>query len=169
MLENDGNHVLIRETVDGIPQYSWTAGTSCFVKVNNVTLFEHKHTFSQPFNNQWKFELSSGLNTVNTSITCYNENDSIFNEYDLIESVVGKGYTVSISMDGLSMLDVPFIDTLNNLVSISDTKLIKKTEWTSESHTISATTNIPSLVCLRGVKSITIVFEHLRNASSDSS
>ena len=72
-------------------------------------------------------------------------------------------------MDGLSLLDVPFFDTLNNLVSISDTKLIKKTEWTSESHTISATTNIPSLVCLRGVKSITIVFEHLSTASSDSS
>ena len=27
-------------------------------------------------------------------------------------------------MDGLSLLDVPFIDTLNNLVSISDIKLI---------------------------------------------
>ena len=52
MLENDKNHVLIRETVDGIPQYSWTAGTLCFVKVNNATLFEHTPTFTQPFNNQ---------------------------------------------------------------------------------------------------------------------
>ena len=72
-------------------------------------------------------------------------------------------------MDGLPLLDVPFIDTLNNLVSISDTKLINGTEWVSESHAISATTNIHSLVCLGGVKSITIVFEHLRDASSDSS
>ena len=97
------------------------ACTSCFVKVNNTTLFEHKPTFIQSFNNQWKFEFPPGLYLVNTSITCYNESDSLFNECDLIELVVGNGYKVSIAMDGLSLLDVPFIDTLNNLVSISDT------------------------------------------------
>ena len=32
MLEIDGRHVLVRETVDGIPQYSWMASISCFVK-----------------------------------------------------------------------------------------------------------------------------------------
>ena len=109
MPEKDGNHVLIRETVDGIPQYSWT-GTSCFVKVNNVTLFKHTITFTQPFNNQWKFELPSGLYLVNTSITCYNANDSLLNGCDLIESIVCKGYKVSISMNGLALLDVPFIE-----------------------------------------------------------
>ena len=108
--ETDGRHVLVRETVDGIPQYSWT-GTSCLVKVNNVTLFEHSHTFTQPYNNQWKFELPSGLYLVNTSITRYNTNDSLFNEYDSIESIVGMGNMVSISMDGLSLLDVPFIES----------------------------------------------------------
>ena len=111
MPEKDGNHVLIRETVDGIPQYSWTAGISCLVKVNNAILLDYTHTSTQSFNNQWKFELSSGLYLVNTSITCYNENDSLFNECDSIESVVDKGYMVSISMDGLSLLDVPFIES----------------------------------------------------------
>ena len=170
MPEKDGHHVLIRETVDGIPQYSLTAGTSYFVKVNNTILIEYTHTFTQPFNNQWKFELLPDLYLVNTSITCYNENDSLFNECDSIELIVGKGYKVSISRDGLSLLDVPFIDTLNNLVSISDTKLANGIGWVSESHTISEFTNIPSIVCLGGVKSITIVFEHLGDvASSDSS
>ena len=155
--------------MDGVPQYSWTAGTSCLVKVNNVTLFEYTHTSTQPFNNQWKFELSSGLYLINTSITCYNTNDSLFNECDSIESVVGKGYKVSISMNDMSLFDIPFIDTLNNLVSISDTKLINGIGWTSISHTISASTNIPSLVRLRGVKNITIVFEHLGEIVSSSS
>ena len=109
MPETDEQHLLIWERVNGVPQYSWTVGTSCLVKVNNVTLFEHTHTFTQPFNNQWKLGLSSGLYLVNTSITCYNENDSLFNECDSIESVVGKGYKVSISMDGLSLLDEQFI------------------------------------------------------------
>ena len=108
--EKDGNHVLIRETVNGVPHYS-RGSAACVVKVNNATLFEHTYTFTQSFNNQWKLDLSSGLYLVNTSITCYNENDSLFNECDLIELVVGKGYKVSISMDGLQLLDVPFIES----------------------------------------------------------
>ena len=46
MLESDGRHVLVRETVNGVPQYSWMAGTSCLVKVNNATLFEYTSTFT---------------------------------------------------------------------------------------------------------------------------
>ena len=76
-------------------------------------------------------------------------------------------------MNTLSLLDVPFIDTLNNLVTLSDIKLINGKEWTSESNTTSTSTTIPSLVCLGGVKNITIVFEYLSelasSASSDSS
>ena len=97
--------------MDGVPQYSWTESTSCLVKVNNAILFEYTSTSTQSFNNQWKFELSSGLYMVNTSITCYNVNDSLFNECDSIELVVGMGYKVSISTDGLSLLDVPFIES----------------------------------------------------------
>ena len=72
-------------------------------------------------------------------------------------------------MDGLSLFDLPFIDTLNNLVTLSDTKLVNGIGWVNESHAIFATMNIPSLVCLGGVKSITIVFEHLGDIVSDSS
>ena len=161
MPENDGKHALIRETVDGVPQYSWITHSGCFVKVNNVTLFEHTPISTQPFNNQCQFQLSSGLYLIITSIPCYNENNTLFKHCDSIESIVDKGYKVSVSMDGVSLLDVPFIDTLNNLVTLSHTKLVNGIEWTSESHTISTFTNIPSLVCLGGVKSITIVFRHL--------
>ena len=84
------------------------------VKVNNATLFEHTYTSTQSFNNQWKLDLSSGLYLVNTSITCYNENDSLFNECDLIELVVCMGYKVSISMDGLPLLDVPFMESVTD-------------------------------------------------------
>ena len=166
--ESKKRYVLIRETVDGVPQYSWT-DTWCLVKINNATLFEYTHTSTQPFNNEWQFELPSGLYLVNTSITCYNTNDFLFNAFDSIEPIVGKGYKVSISMDDLSLLDVPFIDTHNSLVSSSDTKQINGTEWVNESHAISPTTNIPSFVCLGGVKIITIVFEHLSDASSSDS
>ena len=72
-------------------------------------------------------------------------------------------------MDGLPLFDVPFIDTLNNLVTLSDTKLIHGIGWVNENYTTSSTTNIPSLICLGGVKNITIVFEHLGELASSGS
>ena len=77
MPENDGKDIFVRETVDGIHQYSWTIPSGCFVKVNNATLFEHTPTSTLPFNNQSQFELSSGLYLIITSIPCYNENDAL--------------------------------------------------------------------------------------------
>ena len=70
-------------------------------------------------------------------------------------------------MDGLSLLDIPFIDTLNNLVTLTSYVLVEIED--SFTHTISASTNIPSLVCLGGVKGIMIVFEHLGEVDSSSS
>ena len=101
MPENDGKHVLMHETVDGVPQYSWTIPSGCFVKVNNATLFEYTHTSTQLFNNQCQSELPSVLYLIITSIPCYNGNDDLFNHCDSIESVVDKGYKVSVSMDGV--------------------------------------------------------------------
>ena len=128
MPENDGKHVLVRETVDGVHQYSWTTPSGCFVKVNYATLFEHTHTSTQPFNNQCQFQLSSALYLIITSISCYNENDDLFKHCDSIESVVDKEYKVSVSMDSVWLLDMPFIDTLNSLVTLSNTKLINGIE-----------------------------------------
>ena len=91
----------------------------------------------------------------------------VFNECDSIESVVENGYKVNVSIDNTPLLTLPFIDILNNLVTLTNYALV---EIGNFPHEISATTNIPSLVCLGGVKSITIVFEHLGEvASSDSS
>ena len=101
MPENDGKHVIVCETVDGVPQYSWITHSGCFVKVNNDTLFEYTHTSTQPFNNQCQFQLSSALYLIITSVPCYNENDDLFKHCDSIESVVDKGYKVSVSMDGV--------------------------------------------------------------------
>ena len=101
MPENDGKHVLVCETMDGVPQYSWTISFGCFVKVNNATLLEHTPTSTQPFNNQYQFQLPSALYLIITSIPCYNENDALFKHCDSIESVVDIEYKMSVSMDGV--------------------------------------------------------------------
>ena len=91
----------------------------------------------------------------------------VFNECDSIESVVSKSYKVNVSIDNTPLLTLPFIDTLNNLVTLTNYTLVEIKE--SSPQVISATTSIPSVVCLGGVKSITIVFEHLGEVASDSS
>ena len=167
MPEKDGKHVLVRETVDGVPQYSWTDMGS-IVKVNDAYIFEHTPTYTEAFKGEWEYDLPSGSYLVTTTVTAYLPLD-LFNECDSIESVVDKGYKVNVSIDGDLLLDLPFIDTLNNLVTLTSYALVEIGE--KEKSMISASTNIPSLGCLGGVKSIIIVFEHLNEvvSASDSS
>ena len=102
---------------------------------------------------------------MTTTVTVYLPVD-VFNECESIESVVFKGYKVNVSIDNTPLLALPFIDTLNNLVTLTSYALVEIGD--GESHTISASTNNPSIVCLGGVKSITIVFEHLDEVDSSS-
>ena len=166
MPKKDGNHVLIRETVDGVPQYSWGSAT-CVVKANEAYIFEHTPTSTQAFQGEWEWndKVSPGSYLVTTTVTVHLPVD-IFNECESIESVVGKGYKVNVSIDNTPLFTIPLIDTLNNLVTLISYALVEIGD--SKSHTISASTNIPSIVCLGGVKSITIVFEHLDEVDSSS-
>ena len=160
--EKDRNHVLIRETVDGVPQYSWGSAV-CVVKANEAYVFEYTPTSIEAFQGEWEWDtLPSGSYLVTTTVITYLSVD-VFNDCDSIESVVGKGYKGNVSIDNTPLLTLPFIDTLNNLVTLTNYALVEIKE---SPHVISATTNIPSLVCLGGVKSITIVFEHLSYSDS---
>ena len=49
MPEKDGHHVLIRETVDGVPQYSW-GSAACIVKANEAFVFEYTPETTESFN-----------------------------------------------------------------------------------------------------------------------
>ena len=164
--ETDGHHVLIRETVDGVPHYS-RGSAACIVKANEAYIFEYTPTSIEAFQGEWKWDtLPSGSYLVTTTVTAYLSVD-VFNECDSIESVVSKSYKVNVSIDNTPLFTIPFIDTLNNLVTLTSYALVE-IKISDFPHVISTTTNIPSLVCLRGVKSITIVFEHLSDASSGS-
>ena len=109
--------------------------------------------------------IPDGSYLITTTVITYLSVD-VFNDCDSIESVVGEAYKVNVSIDNTPLLTIPFIDTLNNLVTLTNYALVEIKE--SYPHLISATTNIHSLVCLGGVKSITIVFEHLSDVSSGS-
>ena len=77
----------------------------------------------------------------------------MFNDCDSIESVVEKGYRVLVTFDNTPILDRPYIDTLNSLVSHTGYAVV--TVCTSP--VLRTYSNLP-IMLLGGVKSITIVF-----------
>ena len=74
MPERDGHHVLIRETVDGVPQYSW-GSASCIVKVNEAFVFEYTPEATESFNGEWGGDgmppMPSGSYLVTTNVITY--------------------------------------------------------------------------------------------------
>ena len=169
MPEKDGHHVLIRETVDGVPQYSWGSTPSYIVKANEAFVFEYTPETTESFNGEWGGDgmppMPSGSYLITTTVITYLPED-MFNDCTSIESVVEKGYRVLVTFDNTPILDRPYIDTLNSLVSHTGYAVVN---IGGNSPVLRAFSNLP-LMLLGGVKSITIVFEHLGEvASSDSS
>ena len=167
MPEKDGQHVLIRETVDGVPQYSW-GSAPCIVKANEAYVFEYTPETTESFNSEWGGDgmppMPSGSYLVTTTVITYLSED-VFNDCDSIESVVGKGYRVLVTFDNTPILDRPYIDTLNSLVSHTGYAVVNVG---GNSPVLRTYSNLP-LMLLGGVKSITIVFEHLGDAGSSGS
>lgn len=180
MPEKDGQHVLIRETVDGVPQYSW-GSAPCIVKANEAYVFEYTPETTESFNSEWGGDgmppMPSGSYLVTTTVITYLSED-VFNDCDSIESVVGKGYRVLVTFDNTPILDRPYIDTLNSLVSHTGYAVVNvggnegarsapggSSASPYNSPVLRTYSNLP-LMLLGGVKSITIVFEHLSSGSS---
>ena len=167
MPEKDGHHVLIRETVDGVPQYSWGSTPSYIVKANEAFVFEYIPETTESFNSEWGGDgmppMPSGSYLITTTVITYLPDD-MFNDCTSIESVVEKGYRVLVTFDNTPILDRPYIDTLNSLVSHTGYAVVN----VSNSPVLRTYSNLP-LMLLGGVKSITIVFEHLGEVVSGSS
>ena len=174
MPEKDGHHVLIRETVDGVPQYSWGSTPSYIVKANEAFVFEYTPEATESFNGEWGGDgmppMPSGSYLITTTVITYLPDD-MFNDCTSIESVVEKGYRVLVTFDNTPILDRPYIDTLNSLVSHTGYAVVNiggSVASPYNSPVLRTYSNLP-LMLLGGVKSITIVFEHLGDASSASS
>ena len=128
--------------MDGIPQYLWGSAV-CVVKANEVYIFEHTPTSTEAFQREWKWNaLPFGSYLMTTTVMVYLSVD-VSNECDSIESMVSKGYKVNVSIDNTPMLTISFIDTLNNLITLTNCALVEIRDFP---HVISATTNIPFLL-----------------------
>ena len=171
MPEKDGHHVLIRETVDGVPQYSWGSTPSYIVKANEAFVFEYTPEATESFNSEWGGDgmppMPSGSYLITTTVITYLPED-MFNDCTSIESVVEKGYRVLVTFDNTPILDRPYIDTLNSLVSHTGYAVVNiggSNASPYNSPVLRTYSNLP-IMLLGGVKSITIVFEHLGDVVS---
>lgn len=163
MPEKDGHHVLIRETVDGVPQYSW-GSASCIVKANEAFVFEYTPEVTESFNAEWAEtgqKIPNGKYLVTTQVLAY-LNEDLFNDCKSIEDVISKEYYVQIAFGSNIILEQPFVDSLNTLCSFTGYKVIEINE--GESMSLRFFSNMP-LVLLGGTKAVTIVFELLGSTS----
>ena len=149
--------------MDGVPQYSW-GSSACIVKANEAFVFEYTPETTESFNGEWGGDgmppMPSGSYLITTTVITYLPED-MFNDCTSIESVVEKGYRVLVTFDNMPILDRPYIDTLNSLVSHTGYAV----ENVSATPVLRTYSNLP-LMLLGGVKRITIVFEHLSAGAS---
>lgn len=156
MPEKDGQHVLVRETINNTPTYSWT-DAAIVVKVNQALIFEYTPSLTESLESEFDYSLTKGNYLVTTTVTCYT-NEDLFNDCESIEDVIDKGYYIKVNLGDQILLNTPIIDSLNNLLTISQHTVIHNQQ---EQTTISVQTNLQDVVMLKGVKSISIVFEQL--------
>lgn len=158
MPEKDGKHVLVKQTINNIPTYSWT-DAAIIVKVNKAFIFEYTPSDTEYIQNKFNYNLEKGDYLITTSITCYNKYE-LFDDCDSIEEVIDKGYFIKVNYGDYCLLSSPIVDSLNNLFTITQKSVINNDV---ENGSISIESNINNLVMLKGVKSIAIVFERLQS------
>lgn len=161
MPEKDGQHVLVRETINNIPTYSWT-DAAIIVKVNQALMFEYTPASTESLEHKFDYSLAKGNYLVTTTVTCYT-NEDLFNDCESIEDVIDKGYYIKVNLGSQILLNTPVIDSLNNLLTTTQQSVINNQE---EQTTISVETNLEDVVMLKGVKSISIVLEQLNVSDS---
>lgn len=156
MPEKDGQHVLVRQTINNTPTYSWT-DAAIIVKVNQAFIFEYIPASTESVECKFDYNLNKGNYLVTTMVTYYT-NEELFNDCESIQDVLDRGYFIKVNLGPQMLLNSPVIDSLNNLFTSTQQTVIAHNE---EQTTISVETNIASLVMLKGLKSISIVFEQL--------
>lgn len=155
--EKDGMHVLVRESTDGKPSYSWTDAKIIF-KVNNAFIFDYAPSEKltiQEMNED--FNLPKGNYLVTTKLSCFNENlENTWDTCSEFEDVLKCEYYVKVHVDSTCVLHGKLVDTLNNCYTLTDSCLIENLFDGARIHVES---NIPNCVFLKNFKSILIVFE----------
>lgn len=161
---NSNGSVLVRKTVDNIPEYSWVRGETYVIKTNkafvktftpesNVTISRGKS-----FNISYT-DIPAGKYLVTTKLTTYNEHiDELAAMANDINDLINEDNFIIVILDHQALINTYVLDTLNPLQTFESTVVIEVTESDSRNLRIDTSLN---LTLLAKVKSLEIVFEEI--------
>ena len=159
--ENDGEHMLVRQTIDNVPTYSWKT-PNIILKVSSCEQF--KYTPNETINKDdyvvQNIELStSGNYLVTTCMRVYlSSMEEVFNDCSDIEDLVNRNYYIKVKCNDQVILSTIILDSLNPIIDIYYTSLIALTDKNVQ---ISIESNIKCLTFLKDVETLNIIFEQV--------
>ena len=161
--------VLVRKTVDNIPEYSWVRGETYVIKTNKafVKSFTPDSNTTISRGNSFKIsytDIPAGKYLVTTKLTTYNEHidELAAMANDITDLINDEKNFIFVFLDRKTLIDTCVLDTLNPLQTFESTVIIEVTE--SDSRNLIIDTGL-NLTLLAKVKSLEIVFEETQNPS----
>ena len=164
--DSDSNgSVLVRKTVDNIPEYSWVRGETYVIKTNKafVKSFTPESNTTISRGNSFKTfytDIPAGKYLVTTKLTTYNEHidELAAMANDITDLINDENNFIFVFLDRQTLIDTCVLDTLNPLQTFESTVVIQVTE--SDSRNLIIDTGL-KLTLLAKVKSLEIVFEEI--------
>ena len=157
--------VLVRKTVDNVPEYSWVRGETYVIKTNKafVKTFIPESNVTISRGNSFKTsytDIPAGKYLVTTKLTTYNEHIDELTAManDINDLINDENNFIFVFLDRKSLLETYVLDTLNPLQTFESTVVIEVTESDSRNLIIDTSLN---LTLLAKVKSLEIVFEEI--------
>lgn len=156
--------VLVRKTVDNIPEYSWVRGETYVIKTNKafVKSFTPESNITISRGNSFKTsytDIPAGKYLVTTKLTTYNEHiDELAAMANDINDLINEDNFIFVFLDRQTLINTCVLDTLNPLQIFESVVVIKVTESDSRNLIIDTSLN---LTLLAKVKSLEIVFEEI--------
>lgn len=160
--------VLVRKTVDNIPEYSWVRGETYVIKTNKafVKTFTPDSNITISRGNSFKTsytDIPAGKYLVTTKLTTYNEHiDELAAMANDINDLINEDNFIIVTLDRQALINTYVLDTLNPLQTFESTVVIDVTESDSRNLIIDTSLN---LTLLAKVKSLEIVFEEISPSS----
>lgn len=161
---NSNGSVLVRKTVDNVPEYSWVRGETYVIKTNKafVKTFIPESNVTISRGNSFKIsytDIPAGKYLVTTKLTTYNEHiDELAAMANDINDLINEDNFIIVILDRQALINTYVLDTLNPLQTFESTVVIEVTESDSRNLIIDTSLN---LTLLAKVKSLEIVFEEI--------
>ena len=166
---NSNGSVLVRKTVDNVPEYSWVRGETYVIKTNKafVKTFIPESNVTISRGNSFKTsytDIPAGKYLVTTKLTTYNEHidELAAMANDINDLINDENNFIFVFLDRKSLLETYVLDTLNPLQTFESTVVIEVTESDYRNLIIDTSLN---LTLLAKVKSLEIVFEEISPSS----